>query len=151
MVYDRERDRRDDAVYAEHQQAVAAGGKRVLRRTRTGELHSYPAEEIGFTPGSGHAQVSSWWGMGILVLFIAAMFIFGLMMFLGPLKDGGDSPLWGALWVMAMAAAFIPWGIKLARAEYRGKKLRRLRGSPEPGTGSLNIHHMPYDQPKKRQ
>ncbi|MET4097693.1 hypothetical protein [Arthrobacter sp. UYCu712] len=37
---------------------------------------------------------------------------------------------------------------KLARDEYRGKKLRRLRGSQEPGTGNLNIHHMSHDQPK---
>lgn len=142
MVYDRERDRRDDAVYAEHMAAVAAGGKRVLRRTKAGELHSYPQEEIGFTPGGGQAQVSTWWGMGILVLFAAGMFIFGLLLFLGPLMDGKDSPLWGALWIMGMTAAIIPWGIKLARAEYRGKKLRQLRGSPEPGTGNLNIRHM---------
>lgn len=52
-MYDRERDRRDDAVYAEHKRAVAAEEKRVRRRTKTGELHSYPSDEIGFSPGRG--------------------------------------------------------------------------------------------------
>ena len=60
MVYDRERERRNDAVYAEHKRAVAAGEKRVLRTTSTGELHSYPGDEIGFSPGRGQTQVSTW-------------------------------------------------------------------------------------------
>ena len=57
MVYDPERERRNDAVHAEHKQALARGEKRVLRTTATGELHSYAGEEIGFTPGAGQVQI----------------------------------------------------------------------------------------------
>ncbi|WP_223252971.1 hypothetical protein [Arthrobacter sp. AFG7.2] len=89
MVYDRERMRHEDAVYAEHKKAVAAGGKRVLRKTSAGELHSYPAEEIGFTPGRGHAQVSTWWGMGIITAFLGLVLIVGLWLFQRPLWEGG--------------------------------------------------------------
>ncbi|WP_460667968.1 hypothetical protein [Kocuria himachalensis] len=56
MVYDPERARRNDAVYAEHQQALAAGEKRVLRTTATGELHSYANDEIGFTPAQARSR-----------------------------------------------------------------------------------------------
>lgn len=119
MVYDRERDRRDRAVYAEHQTAVAAGEKRVLRRTRTGELHSYPRDEIGFTPGRGHAHVSTWWGMGILLVFSGLLFIWGCWMLLYPVGDG-EGPFWGALWILGMTGFFTPYAFILVRAEYRG-------------------------------
>jgi hypothetical protein len=49
-VVDRELERRNDVVRAEHKAAVARGEKRVLRKTVTGELHSYSGDEIGFTP-----------------------------------------------------------------------------------------------------
>lgn len=138
MVYDRERERRDDDAYAGHKQAVAAGEKRILRRTSTGELHSYPREEIGFTPGRGQAQVSTWWGMGILALFSALIAVFSVMLILGPLLDG-ESPLWGGLFLTAFAGAFTIYALRLARDEYRATRLRRLRGSPKPGTGSVDI------------
>lgn len=145
MVYDRERDQRDRAVYAEHQTAVAAGEKRVLRRTKTGELYSYPRDEIGFTPGRGHAQVSTWWGMGILLVFSVLLFIWGCWMLLSPIWDG-EGPFWGALWIIGMTGFLTPYALILARAEYRGKQLRKLRGSPEPGTGNLNAHFPNLDQ-----
>ncbi|MDR6415646.1 hypothetical protein J2808_002387 [Pseudarthrobacter sulfonivorans] len=84
MVYDREREKRNDTVYAEHKRAIAAGEKRILRKTSTGELHSYPADEIGFSPGRGQAQVSTWWGMGILMVFSASVFVTCLWLFLRP-------------------------------------------------------------------
>ena len=65
------RERRNDVVYAEHKAALARGEKRVLRRTNTGELHSYPGDDISFSPGearrrSGHggaweSSLPSWW------------------------------------------------------------------------------------------
>ncbi|WP_218649865.1 hypothetical protein [Paenarthrobacter nitroguajacolicus] len=100
MISDRER--RNDAVYAEHKAAVAAGEKRVLRNTSTGELHSYPADEIGFTPGSGQAQVSTWWGMGILAVVAAILTVFSVVLLLAPLGQG-QSPMWGALFLTAAA------------------------------------------------
>ena len=45
MSFDRGRERRNDDVYTEHKEALARGEKRVLRKTDTGELHSYPADE----------------------------------------------------------------------------------------------------------
>ncbi|WP_104173996.1 hypothetical protein [Arthrobacter sp. Y81] len=138
MVYDRERERRNDAVYAEHKRAVAAGEKRVLRRTSTGELHSYPGDEIGFTPGRGQAQVSTWWGMGILMVFSACMFIAMCWLFQRPLWEGA-APEWGALWPIGLSGFFTPYAFILARDEYRATQLRKRRGSPKPGTGSVDI------------
>ena len=138
MVYDRERERRNDAVYAEHKRAVAAGDKRVLRTTSTGELHSYPGDEIGFTPGRGQAQVSTWWGMGILMVFSGIMLIGGCWVFQLPLWKG-EGPEWGALWVIGLSGFFTPYAFTLARDEYRTTRLRKRRGSPKPSTGNVDI------------
>jgi hypothetical protein len=138
MVYDRQRERRNDAVYAEHKRAVAAGEKRVLRRTSTGELHSYPGDEIGFTPGRGQAQVSTWWGMGILMVISGIAFITMCWLFQRPLWEG-EAPEWGALWPIGLSGFFTPYAFILARDEYRATQLRKRRGSPKPGTGSIDI------------
>lgn len=138
MVYDRERERRNDAVYAAHKRAIAAGEKRVLRKTSTGELHSYPGDEIGFTPGRGHAQVSTWWGMGILMVFSGIMFIGGCWLFQRPLWEG-EAPEWGALWVIGISGFLTPYAFNLGRDEYRATQVRKRRGSPKPGTGNVDI------------
>lgn len=134
MVYDREREGREDAVYAEHKRAVEAGEKRVLRKTSTGELHSYAGDEIGFTPGRGHAQVSTWWGMGILMVVSGVIFIGSCWLFQLPLWQG-KGPEWGALWPIGLSGFMAPYAFFLARDEYRATQLRRRRGSPKPGTG----------------
>jgi hypothetical protein len=133
MVCDRERMRREDAVYAEHKKAVAAGEKRVLRKTNTGELHSYPADEIGFTPGNGQAQVSTWWGMGILMIFSGTILTACLWLFQRPLWEG-KPPEWSALWPIGISGFFTPYAFFLARDEYRATQLRKRRGSPKPGS-----------------
>lgn len=138
MVYDRERERRNDAVYAEHKRAVAAGEKRVLRKTSTGELHSYPGDEIGFTPGRGQAQVSTWWGMGILAVVAALLAALSVLILLAPLAQG-DGPYWGALFLTALSGGFAFYAFTLARDEYRATQLRKRRGSPKPGTGNIDI------------
>lgn len=139
MVYDRERERRDDAAYAEHKEAVARGEKRVLRRTSTGELHSYPKEEIGFTPGRGQAQVSTWWGMAILAAFGAVGFVATVVLFIMPVFQGGG-PSWGALWPMGIAGFLAWYGFGLSKDEYRATQLRKKRGSPKPGTGNVDVN-----------
>ena len=136
-MYDRERDRRDDAAYAEHKKAVAEGEKRVLRRTRSGELHSYPVEEIGFSPGRGQAQVSTWQGMALLAAFAAGAVVFSVMLFLGPLGHG-EAPLWGALVLTLLAGGFTFYAFGLARDEFNAARLRKLRGSPAPGSGTVD-------------
>jgi hypothetical protein len=146
MVYDRERERRNDAVYAEHKKAVAAGEKRVLRSTSTGELHSYPADEIGFTPGRGQAQVSTWWGMGILMTFSGILFIVACWLFQLPLWKG-EAPEWGALWLIGLSGFFTPYAYSLARDEYRATQLRKRRGSPKPGTsGRVGVNLLELGQ-----
>lgn len=148
MVYDRERLERDDVVYAEHKRVVAGGEKRVLRRTSTGELHSYPADEIGFTPGSGQVQVSTWWGMGVVTAFLGLVLAGGLWLFQRPLWDG-DAPYWGALWLIGFAGLMALYTFKLARDEYRATQLRKRRGSPKPGTSGrvdLNSLELAYER-----
>ena len=149
MVYDRDRERRNDAVYAEHKKAVAAGEKRVLRNTSTGELHSYPGDEIGFTPGRGQAQVSTWWGMGILMLFSAILFIAMCWLFQRPLWEG-EAPEWGALWPIGISGFLTPYAFILARDEYKATQLRKLRGSPKPGTSGvvdINLLELGQERP----
>jgi hypothetical protein len=146
VVYDRERERRNDAVYAEHKKAVAAGEKRVLRTTSTGELHSYPGDEIGFTPGRGQVQVSSWWGMGILAVVTASLTALSVLILLAPLGQG-EGPFWGALFLTALSGGFTLYAFILARDEYRATRLRKLRGSLEPGTsGSVDINLLELGQ-----
>lgn len=147
MVYDRERERRDDAVYAEHKVAVAKGEKRVLRRTSTGELHSYPGDEIGFTPGRGQAQVSSWWGMAILSAFGCLGFVASVAMFLSPLLQG-TGPSWGALWVVGLAGFLAWYGFNLSKDEYKAMRLRKQRGAPKPGPGYVDVDLLELGRPR---
>lgn len=132
MAYDPEQERRNDVVHAEHKQALARGEKRVLRTTATGELHSYPGDEIGFTPGAGQAQVSTWWGMGIVAAVLGLLFAFSWVIFLTPVVQGRQ-PHWGALFLMALAGFFTWYCFGLARDEYRATKRRKARGAPKPG------------------
>jgi hypothetical protein len=133
VVYDPERERRNDAVYAEHKQAVARGEKRVLRTTAAGELHSYAGDEIGFTPGAGQPQVSTWWGMGIVAAVLGLLFVFSSAMFLTPVVQGRP-PVWSALFAIALGGLGAWYTLGLARDEYRATKVRKERGAPEPGT-----------------
>lgn len=146
MVYDRERERHNDAVYAEHKKAVASGEKRVLRTTSTGELHSYPDDEIGFTPGHGQAQVSTWWGMGILTFVSGIMLLACLWLFQRPLWQG-EPPEWALLWPVGLSGFLTPYTFILARDEYRASQLRKRRGSPKPGTsGNVDINLLELGQ-----
>ena len=136
MAHARDR-RRDEAVRVEHEQALARGEKRVLRTTSTGELHSYPEDEIGFTPGSGHPQVSTWWGMGILTGVMGLLFVLSWAILLLPAIEGGR-PYWRALFLVALSGLLGWYTYTLARDEYRASRVRRERGAPRPGSsGSL--------------
>lgn len=137
MSFDRERERRNDQVYSEHKEALARGEKRVLRKTDTGELHSYPADEIGFSPGRGQVQVRSWWGMGILTAVLGVLVALSLVLLLGPVGTGGQ-PFWGALILTAFGGLGAWYTFGMARDEYRAKKLREERHAPEPGAGHVS-------------
>jgi hypothetical protein len=134
MIFYSEQERRNDAVYAEHKKAVAAGEKRVLRTTSTGELHSYPGDEIGFTPGRGQAQVSTWWGMAIICAVLGLLFLGSLVMLTVTLMQGRGE--WGALFPIVLGAFGTLHTFGLSRDEYRASQLRKLRGSPKPGTSA---------------
>lgn len=137
MVFDREAERHNDAVYAEHKEALARGEKRVLRQSNTGELYSYPSDEIGFSPGRGHVQVRSWWGMGVVSAFLGLMFLGSMVLFLASFQQG-TAPEWGALFAIGLGGFGAWYTFGLARDEYRGKKLRKERHVPEPGAGHVN-------------
>lgn len=137
MSFDRERERRNDEVYAEHKEALARGEKRVLRKTDNGELHSYPADEIGFSPGRGQVQVRSWWGMGILTAVMGLLVILSLVILLAP-AGRGEQPFWGALFLTAFGGFGAWYTFGMARDEYRAKRLRAQRQAPEPGAGHVS-------------
>ncbi|WP_104042578.1 hypothetical protein [Arthrobacter sp. ZGTC412] len=137
MVFDREAERRNEAVYAEHKEALARGEKRVLRRTDAGELHSYSADEIGFSPGRGQAQVRTWRGMGILTTVMGLLLVLSLVVLLAPMGRG-EPPFWGALFLTALGGFGVLYTFGMARDEYRAKKLRKERQALEPGAGNVS-------------
>ena len=137
MGYNAEREQRNDEVYAEHKAALARGEKRVLRKTNTGDLHSYPADEIGFSPGRGQAQVRTWWGMGIVCAFLGLVFLGSSVLFLASFAQGAD-PEWGALFPIVLGGSGAWYTFGMARDEYRAKKLRRERHAPEPAAGHVS-------------
>lgn len=136
-MYDREREKRNDAVFAEHKAALARGEKRVLRKTESGELHSYADDEIGFSPGRGQAQVRTWWGMGIVSSVLGLLLLGSCVMLLAPLTRG-EGPLWGALFPIGLTGFGCYFTLGLARDEYRAGKLRKERGVPKPGGGYVS-------------
>lgn len=137
MPFNSDRERRNDEVYAEHKAALARGEKRVLRRTDTGELHSYPSDEIGFSPGRGQVQVRSWWGMGILTAVLGLLFLASWVILLLPLAQG-EPPFWGALFLTALGALGGWYTFGMARDEYRAAQVRKERGAPSPGAGHVS-------------
>lgn len=134
MTDERAHERRNDGACAEHKEAPARNEKRLLRVTDIGDLHSYRADEIGFSPGRGHVQVRSWWGMGILTAVLGVLVILSLVILLGPVGSGGQ-PFWGALVLTAFAGLGAWYTFGMARDEYRAKILRAKRHAPEPGAG----------------
>lgn len=142
MVYDAEQDKRDDEVYAEHKKAIATGEKRILAKTRQGELHSYADEEIGFLTGSGHSQVSTWWGMGIVFLFMLFLTVISVVLVFSPTRIG-EPPMFGAFVLTLFAGLFSIYSFKLSREEYKARKLRLKRGKPQPSSRqSYNLKHL---------
>ena len=122
----------DEAVSAEHHAAVARGEKRVLRTTRNGRLHSYPADEIGFSPGRGQAQVRTWWAMAVLAVVMALLALLAVVILVAPLRNG-QGPEWSALFLLALGGFGTCYCGALARDERRAAQVRQERGSPEPG------------------
>lgn len=129
-------DRRNDAVFAAHQEAVAGGEERVLRMTKSGDLHSYRSDEIGSGPAYGSKEVTSWWGLSLLAAVGWAMFAASwLIVFMPTRTDAG--PAWGGLVVTVLGAGLGTYAAALARREYRARRTRRRRGVPEPSSATV--------------
>ncbi|MHC6230133.1 hypothetical protein ACX5I6_10645 [Arthrobacter sp. MMS24-T111] len=74
--------------------------------------------------------------MGILTGVLVLLAILSLVILLRPLADGGQ-PFWGALVLTAFGIFGAWYTVRMAREEYRARKLRKERHAPEPGAGPL--------------
>lgn len=137
MQYDAEGRRRDDEIRERHDQAVAAGEKRVLSRTMEGRLYSYARDEIGFARAGSGPIVTSAVGMVVLASVFAAFTVLSVLLIAAPTTQGQD-PLWGALFLTFGGLAGTIYASRLAVAEFRAKRVRRERGIPEPSPRQLN-------------
>ena len=128
----------DEQTRALHEQAVAAGEKRLLTRTVDGgRLHSYAADEIGFARAGSGPIVTTAPGMLLLGLFFAAVTAFSIFLIVAPAAHGQD-PLWGALVLTIGGIAGLVYAVRLARSEFRARRIRRERGVPDPSPRQLN-------------
>ena len=137
MQNDVEGRRRDDEIRQRHEQAVAAGEKRVLSRTMEGRLYSYARDEIGFARAGSGPIVTSAVGMLVLAVVFAAFTVLSVWLIAAPTSQGQD-PLWGALFLTLGGFAGVIYASRLAVAEIRAKRVRRERGIPEPSPRQLN-------------
>ena len=137
MQYDAEGRRRDDDMRERHEQAVAAGEKRVLSRTMEGRLYSYARDEIGFARAGSGPIVTSAVGMVVLGVVFVAFTVLSVFLVAAPTAQGQD-PLWGALFLTFGGLAGTIYASRLAVAEFRAKRIRRERGIPEPSPRQLN-------------
>ena len=128
----------DEQTRALHEQAVAAGEKRLLTRTVDGgRLHSYAADEIGFARAGSGPIVTTAPGMLLLGLFFAAVTAFSIFLIVAPAANGQD-PLWGALVLTIGGIAGLVYAVRLARSEFRARRIRRERGVPDPSPRQMN-------------
>ena len=128
MDYDAARGREDERTKALHEQAVAAGEKRLLTRTKDGgRLHSHAADDAGFArAGSGPIDTTAP-GMLILGIFCAAVTAFSIFLIADPTANGQD-PLWEALVPTVGWIAGLVYAVRLAYSELRARTIRRARG-----------------------
>ncbi len=138
MDKDATRRRADEQTRALHEQAVAAGEKRLLTRTPDdGRLHSYAADEIGFARAGSGPIVTSAPGMLLLGLFFAAVTAFSIFLIAAPAANGQD-PLWEAIVLTIGGIAGLAYAVRLALSEFRARRIRRERGVPDPSPRQLN-------------
>ena len=134
-----EQQRRDEHTRAQHHAAVAEGERRVLMRTKLGELHSYAHDEYGFVRGGSSATVSSAFGLVVLTAFFSAITAFSVLLVIAPTSDG-DDPLWGALVLTLGGVAGLVYAGRLARSELRARRIRRERGIPDPSSAQNDVY-----------
>ncbi|GAA4361713.1 hypothetical protein [Paeniglutamicibacter cryotolerans] len=129
--YDPAREQRDEATRAWHNMAASPGDDRLLLRTTAGELHSYRAEEIGFTTSRSGTKLRTGTGMLVMAILCSLMALIPLYFaFTTPEKTGDEQTgmVFAALFVMGIGLMFLAYW----RRENRAKRLRRKRKLPEP-------------------
>lgn len=133
MIYNAERDRRDAATTAAHEEHVnRTGEKRVLVRAVTGELVSYTREEYGVGRTGIGPKISTWWGHLVYVIAIAVIICIFLYLPLQDLLVEGDSEMIGFLVIPALLVVLEILAVRNLLREWRAHKLREARGLPRP-------------------
>ncbi|RLQ84210.1 hypothetical protein D9V28_08305 [Mycetocola zhadangensis] len=129
---DPQRELRDEQAKAWHEQAVASGQKRYLRRAYNGELVSYLPEEYGVGRTGLGPKIHTVWGHAVLVaaeIAILALFFWAL----GAGVGAGHTDVPGGLWVVfglwVLLIGYSTWNLV---KEAKATSLRRQRGLPTP-------------------
>lgn len=128
MAADPQRELRDQQATAWHEQAVAAGQKRVLRRARNGELVSYLPEEYGVGRSGLGPKIHTVWGHAVLV---ACELVFLGLVFQAISRgyDRVPAGAWFAVAFFGLVIAYSAWNLV---KEAKATMLRRQRGLPTP-------------------
>jgi hypothetical protein len=121
----------DDQIRAHHEYALSRGEKRVLFRTVDGSLHSYAKDELGVVTASSQPQVRSAVGFLLMAVVFAALGVFSILLVAGP-TSRGQAPMWSALFLTAAGLGGAVYAIRMAHVASRAKRLRAVRGVPEP-------------------
>ncbi|GAA5230579.1 hypothetical protein [Arthrobacter cryoconiti] len=127
-----QRDVRDQQAKAWHDQAVAGGQKRLLRRASTGELVSYLPEEYGVGRTGIGPKITTVWGHAVLVasqVLILVLFFYGLSIGVQAGHTNVPVGLWIVVAFMLLILAYTTWNLV---KEAKATALRRQRGLPTP-------------------
>ncbi|WP_104110138.1 hypothetical protein [Arthrobacter sp. N199823] len=132
MAVDPQRAWRDQQATAWHEQAVAGGQKRYLRRAFNGELVSYLPEEYGVARNGLGPKIRTVWGHAILVageVITLSLFFWALSVGV----RGGHTDVPAGLWVVfaffGLVIVYSTWNLV---KEAKATRLRRQRGLPTP-------------------
>lgn len=132
MALDPHRQWRDQQTTDWHNQAVAGGQKRYLRRAFNGELVSYLPEEYGVARNGLGPRIRTVWGHTVLVAGeVAALALFFWGLSVGVAAGHTDVP--GGLWVVfgffILLIGYSTWNLV---KEAKATRLRHQRGLPTP-------------------
>lgn len=122
----------DQQTTSWHEQAVAGGQKRYLRRAFTGELISYLPEEYGVARNGLGPKIRTVWGHAVLVAGEIAMVLLFLWA-LGVGVRGGHTDVPAGLLIVfglfVLVLAYSTWNLV---KEAKATRLRHQRGLPTP-------------------
>lgn len=133
MIYNAERERRDAATTAAHEEHVnRTGENRVLVRATNGELVSYSREEYGVGRTGIGPKISTYWGHLVYVILIAAVIVLLLSLSIRAFLGFGEPLSPWFLIVPGLLVLLEIYAVKNLRREWRAHRLRTERGLPRP-------------------